>query len=131
LIADTQKSEGPEIEFCDDLASAEPRPVLRVAVLCIVRELLLNACCYSRSRRILVGIGQDDTHIYIQVQDWGIGFDCAAVSPNRRGLNGVRELVRRLGGTVDIDTRLGQGTCISVEIPVLKQDGQAGSVARD
>ena len=76
LIADYHSLDGPEIELCHDLSGGELRPVLQVPVLCIVRELLRNACRHSKSRRILVGIGRDDTHIYIQVQDWGVGFDC-------------------------------------------------------
>ena len=118
LIADARRAGGPEIELCDDLAGRELPPALRAPVLCIVQELLLNACRHSTSRRILVGLGQDDTHIYIQVQDWGIGFNSTAVSPNRRGLKGVRELVQWLGGTVEIDSQVGSGTCVVAELPV-------------
>ena len=131
LIADIQRSDGPEIEFCDDLGSGKLQPALQVPVLCIARELLLNACRHSQSRRILVGIGQDDTHICIQVQDWGVGFNFTAVSPTRRGLKDLCQLVQWLGGIVDVDTQVGNGTCIIVEIPVLGEDGQAGSVAGD
>jgi signal transduction histidine kinase len=131
LIADYQSFDGPEIELCLDLPGGELRPALQVPVLCIVRELLTNACRHSKSRRILVGIGRDDTHVYIQVQDWGVGFNCTALSPKRRGLKGVRELVQSLGGIVDIDSRLGDGTCIAIEIPVVKEPGQAGIAARD
>ena len=69
----------------------------------------------------MVGIGQDDTHVYIQVQDWGVGFNCTTISPKRRGLKDVRELVQSLGGIVDIDSRVGNGTCVAIEIPVVKE----------
>ena len=131
LIADNQRPSGPEIELCDDLVSGELRPTLQMPVLCIVQELLLNACRHSKSRRILVGIAQDDTHVYIQVQDWGVGFNPAAVAPNRRGLKGVCKFVQWLGGTVDIDTRLGKGTCIVAEIPLRREDEPAGHGIRD
>ena len=136
LIAGHQSLDGPEIEFCHDLSGGELRPVLQASVLCIVRELLANACRHSKSRRILVGIGRDDTHVYIQVQDWGVGFNCTALSPRlkpinglnepqRRGLKGVRELVESLGGIVDIDSRPGNGTCIAVEIPVVEEHSES------
>ena len=131
VIADNQRSDGPEIELCDDLGSDDLRPVLQVPVLCIVRELLLNACYHSKSRRILVGIAQDDAQVYIQVQDWGVGFNATAVFPNRHGLKTVRELVQWFGGTVEIDTQIGNGTCIVVEIPVHRENGQVASVSRD
>ena len=122
LITDNQRSDGPEIELCHDLDNGELRPALQVPVLCIVRELLLNACQHSKSKQILVGIAQDDTHVYIQVQDWGVGFNSMAVAPNRGGLEEVHHLAQWLGGTVDIDTRIGNGTCVVVEIPLLRDD---------
>ena len=131
LIADCQRFDGPEIELCHDLSGGELGPVFQTPVLCIVRELLTNACRHSKSRRILVGIGQDDTQVYIQVQDWGVGFNCTALSPKPRGLKDVRELVQSLGGIMDIDSRLGNGTCIAIEIPVAKERRQAGGIARE
>ena len=44
---------------------------------------------------------------------------------------GVRELVQGLGGTVEFDSQVGSGTCVVVEIPMLREDGQAGSLAGD
>jgi carbon storage regulator CsrA len=121
LIADSQACDGPDIEFCDDLAIAELRPELQSAVCCIVEELLLNACRHSKSKNVLLGLAQDDERVCIQVQDWGIGFDPEMVQPHTLGLQGIRQLARRLGGTVDIDSRPGAGTCIVVEVPLLQE----------
>ena len=54
----------------------------------------------------------------VQVQDWGVGFEPEKVEPQRLGLQGVRQTVERLGGTVEIDSRPGMGTCIFVEVPL-------------
>lgn len=56
LIADSGACDGPEIEFCDDLAKADLSPELQSAVFSIVQELLLNACRHSRSERVLLGL---------------------------------------------------------------------------
>ena len=69
-------------------------------MLFIVRELMLNAMCHSRSKKALVGVGQDDGCLFVQVQDWGIGFDPRSVPLNRRGLEGIRDLVRWLAGNI-------------------------------
>ena len=128
LIAESQRSGGPEIELCDDLVSGELPPMMYAPALCILQELLRNACRHSKSKRILVGIAQDDTHVYIQVQDWGVGFNSRAVPPNRRGLKGVRDLVQWLGGTADIYSQFGSGTCIVVEIPVSGKTGKQAAL---
>jgi signal transduction histidine kinase len=118
LIAESRECDGPEIEFCDDLAGGDLRPMLQLAVLFIVRELMLNAVHHSGSKRALVGIAHDDGCLFVQVQDWGIGFDPAGVPLDLCGLEGIRDLVRWLGGTIEIDSQLGAGTCVIVEVPL-------------
>ncbi len=121
LIAVSRTCNGPEIEFCDDLAEGELRPMLQLAVLFIVRELMLNAMHHSRSKRALVGIAQDDECLFVQVQDWGVGFDPASVPLDLCGLEGIRDLVRWLGGNIDIDSQPGAGTCVVVEVPLSQE----------
>ena len=123
LIAVSRACDGPEIEFCDDLAGGELRPMLQLAVLFIVRELMLNAMHHSRSKRALVGIAHDDGCLFVQVQDWGVGFDPTSVPLDLCGLEGIRDLVRWLGGTIEIDSQLGAGTCVIVEVPLSQETG--------
>ncbi len=126
LIARSRAGGGLEIEFYGDFAIGELRPELQTAVFSIVQELLLNACRHSKSKKVLVGLGEDDERVFVQVQDWGIGFDHEMVRPHKRGLKGIREVARWLGGTVDIDSRPGAGTCIVVEIPLLQETEPSG-----
>lgn len=121
LIAASQACDGPEIEFWDDLATDDLSPELRQAVLSIVQELLLNACRHSKSKNVLLGMAQDDGCLCVQVQDWGIGFDPEPDQPHIRGLKGIRDLIGWLGGTLDIDSHRGKGTCVIVEVPLSKE----------
>ena len=105
LIADHRACNGPDIEFCDDLAVDGFQPEFQGAVLSIVRELLLNVRCHSKSKNVLLGLTQDDGNLFVQVQDWGIGFDPENVHPRKRGLKGIRDLVGWLGGTLGINSR--------------------------
>ena len=84
LIADHRACNGPDIEFCDDLAVDGFQPEFQGAVLSIVRELLLNVRCHSKSKNVLLGLTQDDGNLFVQVQDWGIGFDPENVHPRTR-----------------------------------------------
>jgi len=85
-----------------------------------VQELLLNACRHSKSKNVLVGLAQDDECLCVQVQDWGVGFDSESNQPHQRGLKAVRSLVARLGGTVEIYSQCGKGTCVMVELPLFR-----------
>jgi signal transduction histidine kinase len=118
LIADSQADGGPAIEFYDDVPIGELPSELQAFVFSIVRELLLNACRHSKSKNVLVGVARDEAGVSIQVQDWGVGFDAEMIQPHQRGLKGIQQAARWLGGIVDIDNRPGAGTCIVVEIPL-------------
>jgi signal transduction histidine kinase len=123
LLTDSQIGDGPGIEFCNELTTDTLRAELQSAVLAIVLELLHNACRHSKSEDILLGITRDDECLCVQVEDWGVGFDVDREQSRGLGLKGIRHLVGWLGGTVDIDSQRGKGTCVMVEIPQLREMG--------
>lgn len=120
LIMDNQAAGGPEIEFYDDVPIDQLPSALQTVLYPVVKELLANACRHSKSKNVLVGLGQDEERLCIQVQDWGVGFDTEMVQLHRHGLKAVQQLVQWRGGTMSIDSRLGAGTCVLVEIPLLE-----------
>ncbi|MAT68158.1 MAG: hypothetical protein CMJ58_01405 [Planctomycetaceae bacterium] len=123
LIVDHLTAENPAIEFWGDLVTDEIPPTLEQATLSIVQELLQNACRHSLSKRVFVGLAQDDGVLCAQVQDWGVGFDRQRENSGQRGLQKIRQLADSLGGTVEIDSQRGKGTCVMVEIPLSRNAG--------
>ena len=121
LISDCRSRGSSEIEFYDDAPIDQLSAEMQMIVFPIVQELLLNACRHSKSKNVLVGLAQDHERICIQVQDWGVGFDPEQVSARKSGLKGIRQLVEWHGGIVNVDSRLGVGTCVVVEIPLLQE----------
>ena len=53
-----------------------------------------------------------------EIQDWGIGFDTANIPPMHSGLKGIRRRAQLLGGITTILSEPGQGTLITVELPL-------------
>ena len=129
LLDDSQAGDGPPIEFYNDLTTDTARAEFQSAVLAIVLELLHNARRHSKSKSILLGITRDDEYVCVQVQDWGVGFDLECEQPLGRGLKGIRHLVAWFGGTLDIDSRYGKGTCVMVEIPLSWESGPNNQTA--
>jgi signal transduction histidine kinase len=121
LVAESREGNGLEIEFYDDVPLDELPPELQAVVLPVVQELLQNACRHSKSKNVLVGLSRDDGRVCIQVQDWGVGFDREIVPRHERGLKAVRQLAQWRGGTMNVDSRPGAGTCIVVEIPLFSE----------
>jgi PAS domain S-box-containing protein len=120
LIAEHKEHHGPEIEFSHKIHFQRLAPPLESAVFRIVQESLTNACRYSRSAKIRVDVTQLEEHVRVEVQDWGVGFDPQRVNGGHFGLQGIRERARLFGGTAAIDTALGQGTRIRVELPLVE-----------
>ena len=112
-----------KIEFRGEVSFHRLVPILENAVYRIVQEALANACRHSKSDRVRVEVVQCNDVLRIKVQDWGVGFDPAAVREDHFGLEGIRERARLLGGSTIIESSPRQGTSVTVELPlVLRED---------
>jgi PAS domain S-box-containing protein len=119
LICEYHERGGPEIQFSHDLEFERLAPPLESAIFRILQESLSNACRHSQSKKIRVELFDREGRVYIDVRDWGIGFDSAEVQEGCFGLRGIRERVRLLGGQFSLTTAAGQGTHISVALPLV------------
>ena len=97
-------------------------PPLETAVFRIVQESLANACRHSHSDHIRVAVTQIGEQIRIEIEDAGIGFDLEKVDSNRFGLLGIRERAKLFGGSATIDSALGRGTRVAVDLPIVEAE---------
>lgn len=118
LVDEIRAAGGPDIELCCDIQSERIPPRLELAAFRIMQESLSNACRHSKSDGILVGLTQDEESLCIQVQDWGVGFDIHNVVQACRGIDGMRQRVKLLGGVLTIQTNPGEGTLVTAELPL-------------
>ena len=82
------------------------------AVLCIIRELAINAVRHGKAAHIAIRGTLDGTGLSFTVVDDGGGFDPArrpGLPEGHFGLQGVTERVLRLGGTFNITSTPGHG----------------------
>ena len=89
------------------------------AVLNIARELTVNAVRHGHAMQVHIAGELKDGRVRFSVRDDGCGFDpSTAPGPNEGhfGLQGVRERINRLGGTLHVESKPGGGTDVTVEI---------------
>ncbi|MEN6556971.1 MAG: PAS domain S-box protein [Thermoguttaceae bacterium] len=122
LVYERIADDRPRVEFIHDVAFERLAPPLESAVFRIVQESLQNACRHSQSDKVRIEMVQHGRRIHIDVRDWGVGFRIEQVEEQRFGLQGIRERVRLLEGSVEIESAPGQGTHIHVELPMV--DGE-------
>jgi signal transduction histidine kinase len=88
-----------------------------VELLRILQEALANVRRHSGARNVEVGLRTDDEAIQIEVADDGQGFDPGSARAGM-GLVGMRERVEGLGGKIEVRSRPGEGTKVTVRVPV-------------
>ena len=88
---------------------------VKVCVYRLVQEALNNAQRHANAKNVFVELAQSDGMARLKIADDGNGFDTKRT--RGMGLLGMEERVKRLGGTISIDSRPGSGTTISVALP--------------
>ena len=92
-----------------------------VMIFRAVQELLNNVARYSAATSVKVQIDMGDSVIKIAVDDDGKGFDAENISEKRgMGLKVIRDRVEMLGGSIVIDSVIGQGTRVSLQLPTIE-----------
>jgi len=94
-----------------------------VAIFRVIQELMTNAWDHAHCTSIDVSLDIDNNGVRASVEDNGSGFDVdqvmqAAEENKAVGLVTLRERVEMLGGQLHLDSSIGRGTKISLEIPV-------------
>ena len=82
-----------------------------------IHELVNNAMKYAGASQIIVQILREHDSLSFIVQDNGCGFDTAAETDGI-GLQGIRARVESFGGDIHIDSKIGEGTEIIVEMKI-------------
>ena len=95
-------------------------PSQRIALYRVVQESLWNVRHHSGATSAEVEIAAGADAIDAEITDHGRGFDvdeAREAGTGRMGLDGMRERVRLLGGTLEIDSRVGGPTRVRATIP--------------
>ena len=91
-----------------------------------VQEALRNVRRHAETGRATVRIERHADGLWICVEDEGQGFDQALLEglddTRHLGLHTMRERAASVGGTVTVESELGQGTRVVLQLP-LHEDG--------
>lgn len=91
----------------------------RVQLLQMTREALSNAARHARAPRIRIVLGVENRMLVLRVEDDGVGFDALAVrAPGHLGLANLHDRAKALGGSVTIESTLGAGTQLRIQVPI-------------
>ena len=109
-----------EVEVHSEKVSEDLGDETKVTVYRLVQEALNNAATHAAAKNAKVTVVQGSDRITIEITDDGHGFD-----PKRQrgmGILGMEERVRRLGGTLTIESAPGKGATAKAELPLHHAD---------
>lgn len=133
LVIQHEEWTGNTVELTTgDLPESIALPV-KIAIYRIVQEALSNSYRHAGVEEVHVGLWYDDgdgvgyngAKLCLEVYDEGRGFEPTALPTmaegermDHLGLRGMQDRVAILGGHFELDSRLGAGTRIYVELPL-------------
>ena len=107
----------------------------------ILGNILGNAVKFTHQGRIVFAVNREDAGLVFRVEDTGIGMDTDQINhlfqPFEQGDNSItrvyggsglgltisKRLVDLIGGTIQVRSERGQGSCFTVRLPLTKPSG--------
>ena len=117
----------------DDSLPILPTEV-EVALLRTAQSALANVRLHARASRVVMSLIDTDDTVRLDIIDDGTGFDQPAWEQDADagssyGLRFMRARLRELGGGLDIESTPGEGTALSIHLPI--RPGQASATGAD
>jgi len=111
-------------ETSDEALRLDPKT--ESAIFGIIQEAINNAKKYAEAQHIWVRLNRQNESLMVTIQDDGQGFDLTSVESmydqrSSLGLLNMRERAERIDGVLNISTRRGQGTLVTLTVPMSKK----------
>jgi signal transduction histidine kinase len=109
---------------CELHVEGTPRrfnPDAEVVAFRIVQEAVNNVDAHAHAQHARVSVCFDAREFRVQVVDDGQGFDLSEMTQQARthlGLIGMQERAESVGGTLQVSSRVGEGTRVTLSIPI-------------
>jgi signal transduction histidine kinase len=87
-------------------------------VVQVTRESLSNIGRHAQALTCSVKLSRDDDEAVLEIDDDGRGFDLKSARQDGNGVRNIRDRAQSLGGWAEITSTPGEGTTITVHIPI-------------
>lgn len=102
---------------CDPEASERLTGDQAVHLTHIARESLSNSLRHATPQRVEVVLGSEREALVLKISDDGAGFDPKQPGQSGVGLTSLAARTADMGGTLEIQSVPGKGTCVVVRVP--------------
>ena len=120
FISDFQQRYNIQVDFVAGEIDGQLTPEMETTIYRIIQESLANVAHHAQATTASVILDQRRQGLRVIIEDNGSGFDPDAVEAvgKHLGLQGIRERTMLLGGNLTIESEIGKGTTLFIEIPL-------------
>lgn len=121
LIETFEERRALDIELHNEIETGERlSPLIERIVYRVLREALNNVVRHAQTEKAEVVLNKTHSRLRLHVIDHGKGFDSSNElrKDDNYGLSGMIERVERLNGSFSINTAPGEGTRLSITLPL-------------
>jgi len=127
LVRNTRRRHGISADFKTDGRAKPLDHNVRVLLFQAVRELLVNVVKHAKATSVTVATRRVGDKIQVSVADDGVGFDISELSSKGYrtggfGLFSIRERLGHIGGRLDVESKPGRGTKVTLVAQINHQN---------
>lgn len=117
-MLNTLECSGINFYFYDNLSGSRLPINVEIMLYRVVQESINNILKYANAENVSIHLIKHNRSTVLMIEDNGVGFDInSAKSTNGVGLASIKNRVNSLMGNLTIDSEIGEGTTITIEIP--------------
>jgi signal transduction histidine kinase len=112
--------------------NGEPRPLLaelEMTLFRVAQEALANVAKHARASKVGLTLSYVDDAVLLDVRDDGVGFSVGRAGGDPRapdgqgfGLDAMRQRLRRVAGSLEIESAPGEGTAVNARVPAISAE---------
>jgi signal transduction histidine kinase len=125
LAKDWSHTSGVPVRIETTGEAAPLSPELEVTLFRVAQEALANVAKHANAIRVGLTVSYLGDMVLLDVRDDGVGFNVSSESPPDAGANGqgyglsaMRQRLRRVGGSLEVESAPGGGTAVSASVPM-------------
>jgi signal transduction histidine kinase len=95
----------------------EMSEAVKITLYRTVQEAISNTLKHAKASKIKIEFAENESIIFLKIQDDGIGYSSSKQSEDKMGIKGIKENISYIGGSVRIEGVKGKGTTLTAECP--------------
>jgi signal transduction histidine kinase len=112
-----------EIQYAIDFEWHLVSTKIKLEIFKILQEAIANILKYAKANTVIIKFSIEDNQFEMCITDDGVGFNTSAKSKGI-GFKNMRERAKRVKGSIDISSKIGQGTKIIFQAKLPKVERQ-------